>query len=71
MSQTGCTSLRAVDFAVASSDSPMYSSDEGIESNSAISTRRRSSSVGIDGRELRSSESHEGSRWSSWTGAGS
>ena len=69
ISWTGYTSLGVAGFAVASSTSPIYSSDEGINSNSVISIRKRSSFVGMDGRELRSSESYEGSHWSSPAGA--
>jgi len=55
--------------AVTGTASPTYSSDDGIDSNAVMSTRNRSSSAGIDGRELRSSESHE-SCWSSRRQAG-
>lgn len=65
----GYTSLKAASFAAASSASPVYSSDGGINSNSVMSTRKRLSSVDMDGRELRSSGPHEGGRRSSRMGA--
>ena len=69
ISWTGYTSSGAAGFTVVSSVSPMYSSDESINSNFVIFARKRSPSAGMDGRELRSSELYEGSRWSSRAGA--
>lgn len=54
----GCL-LGTVASVVTGSGFPKYNSDEGIDSNSDMSMRKRSSSVGVDGNELKSSESHE------------
>ena len=54
---------------VAGSTSLRYNSDEGINFNSVISARKRSSSGARGGREHRSNESHEGNCRSSWRGA--
>jgi len=51
--------------AVAHPSPPTYSSDDGIDSNAVTSIRKRSSSGGIGGNELRSRESHKESCWSS------
>jgi len=59
------------DGAITGSTSPRYSSDEGIDLNSVMSTHKRSSSVDKDGRESRLKESDEGSCRSSRGGAGS
>lgn len=58
--------LGTVASAAIGSGFPKYNSDEGIDSNSDMSMRKRSSSVGVDGNELKSNESYDERSWASW-----
>jgi len=54
------TGIGAAGAVVTGSSSSRYSSDKGIDSSPETSKRRRSSSVGMNGRGSRSNKSHEG-----------